>query len=438
MKRLVYFLIFLMVLSGILMSSAFAEQFFFWRERRASDCTSLTDGKYYDLCRNTVAPYNIYHCKNSLGCSTPSDWALSSGTPAGSNKQIQFNNNGAAGAHPNFTIDNSTGKVSIGTFTPTEMLTVKGNIETDGSVTSTGNGANIEFSTLSSNPSTPASGKVRLYAREDKHVYLIDDTGTATDLFSLAAATPWTDGGTTVHVTTSTDNVGIGVTAATGKLAIKSPDSTGTGQSLIQLPSSSSVAMTLLDEPNVGKPRLRMRDAATSTIIKTQFDVGGDSFIMDGNVGIGTHSPIGKFNVTDPNFPPVYIERTTNTANSMSGALKLRNKTVAVGLDGLGVGIGFFILDSGGTDSEIGNVGFVRDGADNTGAFSVRPSVAGVPTEKLVVESSGNVGMSTSTPRERLDVIGTVRATGYKSSDGSSGVTGSTCSAWKNGLCTSP
>lgn len=57
--------------------------------------------------------------------------------------------------------------------------------------------------------------------------------------------------------------------------------------------------------------------------------------------------------------------------------------------------------------------------------------------KRFTVLSAGNVGVGTVNPRQALEVNGTIRATGYQSSDGSAGITGSTCTAWKNGLCTS-
>ena len=48
---------------------------------------------------------------------------------------------------------------------------------------------------------------------------------------------------------------------------------------------------------------------------------------------------------------------------------------------------------------------------------------------------STNVGIGSTSPREKLEVNGNIRPTGYKSSDGTSGVTVTTCTSFKDGLC---
>lgn len=64
-------------------------------------------------------------------------------------------------------------------------------------------------------------------------------------------------------------------------------------------------------------------------------------------------------------------------------------------------------------------------------------------TALAVVTAAGNVGIGTASPSEKLDVSGTVKATSYKSSDGSAGVSGSFTTTdgktitIKNGLVTS-
>jgi hypothetical protein len=76
-----------------------------------------------------------------------------------------------------------------------------------------------------------------------------------------------------------------------------------------------------------------------------------------------------------------------------------------------------------------------------TNTFRIGTTYAGTGNGNLIV--NGNVGIGTTTPSEKLDVSGTVKATGYKSSDGSAGVSGSFTTTdgktitIKNGLVTS-
>lgn len=85
-----------------------------------------------------------------------------------------------------------------------------------------------------------------------------------------------------------------------------------------------------------------------------------------------------------------------------------------------------------------GNTSGLGSGAMNVGINSR------APLARLDVEGSvyigragggGNLGIGTTVPREYLEINGNVRAAGYKSSDGTAGVTVTTCTSFKNGLC---
>ena len=59
------------------------------------------------------------------------------------------------------------------------------------------------------------------------------------------------------------------------------------------------------------------------------------------------------------------------------------------------------------------------------GSSAVTMQINQADSNLLLQPSNGFVGIGTTSPGEKLDVSGTVKATGYKSSDGSAGVSGS-------------
>ncbi len=90
------------------------------------------------------------------------------------------------------------------------------------------------------------------------------------------------------------------------------------------------------------------------------------------------------------------------------------------------------------SDDSPGEISF-RTVPDGSGGYDAT-------VERMRIDSEGNVGIGTTNPGEKLDVNGSVKATGYKSSDGSDGITkeialtggnGSPCDLTvKNGLIT--
>jgi hypothetical protein len=129
-----------------------------------------------------------------------------------------------------------------------------------------------------------------------------------------------------------------------------------------------------------------------------------------GNVGIGTTSPSAKLHVAGN----TYVSSGSLFCDAFAG-YSGGQMTITAGTSGLRV--------------VTGTGGFFRvaDGSDNT---------------LFRVQNNGNVGINTTSPTEKLTVSGNIQATGYKSSDGSTGATGSFTDAGgqvvtvKNGLIT--
>jgi hypothetical protein len=125
-----------------------------------------------------------------------------------------------------------------------------------------------------------------------------------------------------------------------------------------------------------------------------------------GNVGIGTTAPTKKLDVNG--------DVTFGTGNKF--------QTTTNAFEGVGAN-GVYLRSA---ISSAGNPSFSNSDDTNTGMFLPGSDVLGLSTagsERLRITSAGNVGIGTTVPAEKLQVNGAVRATSYKSSDGSAGIT---------------
>lgn len=191
----------------------------------------------------------------------------------------------------------------------------------------------------------------------------------------------WTDGGTNVYNTATTDTVGIGTTGASGSLEI--------------VKQGSAIPLMV---------------SATAT-------GNGDYLIVNsaGNVGMGTVLPSAILDVVSANYPVAEFTRTSSATNSISGTMKIKGKSSSTVLDGYGVNFGAFIEGSGLAETQIGELAFIRDGADNSGAITFRPYSTGTGTERMRVSSGGNVGIGTSNPLALMAVGTTIPVASYTS-----------------------
>jgi hypothetical protein len=103
---------------------------------------------------------------------------------------------------------------------------------------------------------------------------------------------------------------------------------------------------------------------------------------------------------------PSIFERTGTDNSSLFSSFSIRRKTTADMADGFGNGLSFEIIDNAGVVNQIGVMGALRSGADNSGRLTFLTNNAGTLTEKMTILPNGNVGIGTPTPATTLEVVG--------------------------------
>ena len=295
-----------------------------------------------------------------------SDFALLG--QGGSNRFDIYDNNAAS---TRFSI-NSSGNVGIGTTGPTKKLEVNGEIQ----------GTNLYAETYRS-------------ARSDGDVYI--QAATATDFVSIGTQVSPNlmriDGG---------GNVGIGTTNPSYKL-----DVSGTGRFTSTLytnsGSTSSVGIIGKSQANGWGARYDSNDANYSGFY---FDNNNDSsmilrddagnvnvwlksdsssYFNGGNVGIGTTSPSAKLEV-EGGDALLQLSTTSSTGNPY------------MSFNQAGTRRSFIQHVDSGDNLKL---------ASEYGGMQFYTGTGGTETVKMAIQSGGNVGIGTTSPSQKLHVVGT-------------------------------
>lgn len=160
----------------------------------------------------------------------------------------------------------------------------------------------------------------------------------------------------------------------------------------------------------------KMAMTSRSDIVFVTYKGGGDGRSMiiketTGNVGIGTVTPSGRLTITNTGggySPSSYLQINSTTANNLNyPGIELRGGTLANTYPSV-------ILSNGGLALTLGN-GYhttsypsqqTIDLNAGTAYISFNTSVSGTPSARMVVTNSGFVGIGTTTPAYRLNVVG--------------------------------
>jgi hypothetical protein len=186
-----------------------------------------------------------------------------------------------------------------------------------------------------------------------------------------------TNGGSERMRITSSGNVGIGTTAPDAKLSVNGVASFGDGTALLP-----SIA-------NFGDLDTGIFFPAADTIAFSEGGAEAMRILNNGNVAIGR---------TTANFSGLGIDHTVLTLGTTTGMGMLE----LAGFRSVDGDLGRLIF--GNKNVRLSEIVAKRTGADNASALSFSTSSSGSNTERMRIDSSGNVGIGTSSPDYTLSI----------------------------------
>ena len=270
------------------------------------------------------------------------------------------------------------GNVGIGTTSPGAILHVKGSTDSTEVIIDTNDNAIGDSAFIKFNGARAQVGWI------DAAVTLTDGGGNKDIKLKVNTGSIFLQTNNTSRLTVADGgNVGIGTTSPSKKLVVKSP---GADNGIFLLRNSTSGIIANIIETGSGDGALLLATnaAATSVLLRGS----GNNYINSGNVGIGTTSPNSKLDIRrSGNGVALELHQTSGSANDFVDLKMIAGNTGA------------------------GTLGTIlrhkRDGSGG-GDFSIltNPTLTGTPTEKLIVKSSGKVGIGTTSPVETLSVPG--------------------------------
>ena len=201
-----------------------------------------------------------------------------------------------------------------------------------------------------------------------------------------------TVGGTEKMRVHSNGNVGIGTTSPQAKLDVSS-----TSNVVVSL--NSTDLFTFLDLYNDGINRVQVGNASDGDFIVRTSDTERMRITSTGNVGIGTASPAEKLDVSG-NIKSTGLKLAVNTSMYTEDAtLSYYSASNAVYLNGAG-NDGWLRLNASGASNDSVAINLFGTSAGNYQTFKTNSA------ERMRIDSSGNVGIGTTSPARELHVKG--------------------------------
>ena len=303
---------------------------------------------------------------------------------AGSANRLKVDNSGDisfyedTGTTPKFFWDASAESLGIGTSSPAQALDVVGAIKVSDGILNAGAGGSAS---VFNEDGTTADFRVE--STSNTHMLFVD-------------------GGQ--------NRVGIGATPVAGDFEVHCASG---GELRVDNYGSSGVLIKQLNGGS-GTSGSMLMQAGSNIILATNDTNEAMRIDSSGNVGIGTSSPESNLHIEGDGVSAL---RFGNIGVSSNSALRIsRNDTTISGTNALGY------LEFGGNDTTNnvdtahayvgGIVEGTHSGGNNPTAliFGTTPSSSGTPTERLRIDSSGNVGIGVTSPSAKLEVGSTFGA----------------------------